>query len=310
MSPDRIRLQGLRVHGRHGVFPAERELGQQFIVDLELVVGLAAAAASDDVADTVHYGELAQQVAEIVAGEPVYLIERLADRIAQAVLERPLVEAVTVTVHKPQAPIPLAFGDVSVTVTRAARTAGCADSRSGADLGSDVDVDGRPVQAVLALGSNLGDREGTLRSAVGALRAAPGVHVTAVSPALETAAVTLDGVNEDKPAYLNQVVLATTALPPAELLATLLEIEQRHGRVRAERWGDRTLDLDVIAYGDRVVDTPDLQVPHPRAAERAFVLRPWLAVDPDAVLPGAGRVDALLAALPATRPEALPEDHG
>jgi len=115
---DGITLTGLTVFGRHGVYDRERENGQDFVVDLRLHLALRAAAASDDVADTVHYGELAERVAAIVAGEPVNLLETLAVRIADAVLEDARVKIVEVTVHKPQAPIPLTFGDVSVTVQR------------------------------------------------------------------------------------------------------------------------------------------------------------------------------------------------
>lgn len=121
MSDDRIVLTGLRLRGRHGVYPAERRDGQEFVVDLTLALDTAPAAASDDVADTVHYGELAQDVAAIVGGPPVALLETLADRIARAVLTRPRVRSVTVTVHKPHAPIPLDFADVAVTIHREAR---------------------------------------------------------------------------------------------------------------------------------------------------------------------------------------------
>ena len=274
---DRIRLRGLRVFGRHGVFEHERADGQDFVVDIDLRVDLRRAAASDDVADTVHYGELAEDVAAVVAGEPVDLIETLAARIADTVLRNDLVRDVRVTVHKPQAPIAVAFEDVSVTIRRS-----------------------RPEPVVIALGSNLGDRAALLASAVERLRAVPGLSITAESPAIETVAVTLEGEDPGKPGYLNQVVLGTSDLGPRRLLAVLLEIEQAHGRVRAERWGDRTLDLDLIAYGERTVGSAELQLPHPRAAEREFVLRPWLLADPDAVLPGAGRVDALLAELTGT----------
>ena len=115
---DGIRLTGLTVFGRHGVYDHEREDGQDFIVDLRLHLSLRAAAASDDVADTVHYGELAERVAAVVAGEPVNLLETLASRIADLVLEDERIHGVEVTVHKPQAPIPLTFADVSVTVQR------------------------------------------------------------------------------------------------------------------------------------------------------------------------------------------------
>jgi 7,8-dihydroneopterin aldolase/epimerase/oxygenase len=118
VNADRIALTGLRVRGRHGVFDHERADGQDFVVDAELEVPTDAAAASDDLADTVDYGDLAQRLAAIVAGEPVNLIETLAHRLAAACLADPRVRAATVTVHKPQAPIPLAFADVAVTVRR------------------------------------------------------------------------------------------------------------------------------------------------------------------------------------------------
>jgi dihydroneopterin aldolase len=115
---DRITLTGLRVRGNHGVFDQERRDGQTFVLDVTVWLDLAAAAASDDVADTVHYGELATRVAEIVGGEPRNLIETVAAQIADEVLADPRTQAVEVTVHKPQAPIPLDFADVAVTVRR------------------------------------------------------------------------------------------------------------------------------------------------------------------------------------------------
>ncbi len=115
---DRITLTGLRVRGHHGVYDFERAEGQDFVVDVALELDLAPAAASDDVADTVHYGELAGRLAEVVAGEPVNLIETLADRLAAVCLADERVAAATVTVHKPGAPIPQEFADVAVTVRR------------------------------------------------------------------------------------------------------------------------------------------------------------------------------------------------
>ena len=115
---DEITLTGLTVFGYHGVFDFERRQGQEFTIDLALRLSLSAAAASDDVVDTVHYGELADRVAAIVAGEPVNLIETLAQRIADASLEDDRVQNVTVTVHKPNAPIEQTFADVAVTIRR------------------------------------------------------------------------------------------------------------------------------------------------------------------------------------------------
>ena len=117
-TSDRILLTGLRVHGRHGVFDFERAAGQDFVVDVALELDTAPAAASDELSDTVHYGELAEGLAAVIAGDPVNLLETLADRLAAVCLADQRVAAATVTVHKPQAPIPLAFTDVAVTIRR------------------------------------------------------------------------------------------------------------------------------------------------------------------------------------------------
>ncbi|MDQ1123505.1 2-amino-4-hydroxy-6-hydroxymethyldihydropteridine diphosphokinase [Microbacterium trichothecenolyticum] len=150
------------------------------------------------------------------------------------------------------------------------------------------------VPAVVALGANLGERAEALAAAVDELGRLPLTSIVAVSTPLETIAVTLDGENTAAPRYLNAVALLRTRLAPAELLASLHRIEARHGRVRRERWGDRTLDLDLITYGDETIDRDGLVVPHPRAHEREFVLAPWAEVDPDAEIPGRGRVTDLL----------------
>lgn len=150
------------------------------------------------------------------------------------------------------------------------------------------------VPAVVALGANLGDRAETLAAAVEELGRLPLTSSVVVSTPLETIAVTLDGEDADAPRYLNAVALLRTRLAPGELLASLHRIEARHGRVRRERWGDRTLDLDLITYGDEIIDRDGLVVPHPRAHEREFVLAPWAEVDPDAEIPGRGRVADLL----------------
>ncbi|MFN3948448.1 dihydroneopterin aldolase [Microbacterium sp.] len=115
---DHITLTGVRAFGYHGVYPDEKRDGQEFVVDATVVLPLARAAETDDVRDTVHYGELAERIAAVVSGEPVDLLEKLASRIADDVLTDERVEAVTVTVHKPSAPIPVPFGDVAVTITR------------------------------------------------------------------------------------------------------------------------------------------------------------------------------------------------
>lgn len=155
------------------------------------------------------------------------------------------------------------------------------------------------VPVLLAFGANLdgasGSRGETILAAQRELATAPGIGAFRASPLRESVALTPDGPDPLAPRYLNGVALAETTLGPHELLDLLQAAEDRHGRVRGARWADRTLDIDLILYGGRVVKDDRLTVPHPRAHERDFVLAPWLDLDPDAVLMGHGRVDALLA---------------
>lgn len=150
------------------------------------------------------------------------------------------------------------------------------------------------VTVLLGFGANLGDRGETILAAQRELAAAPGVEAFRASPLRESIALTPEGPDPLAPRYLNGVALAETALHPHELLDLLQAAEERHGRTRGARWADRTLDIDLILYGGRVIKNDRLTVPHPRAFERDFVLAPWLDLDPDAVLMGHGRVDALL----------------
>lgn len=153
----------------------------------------------------------------------------------------------------------------------------------------------RVVTVLLAFGANLGDRGETILAAQRELAATPGLTGFRASPLRESIALTPAGPDPEAPRYLNGVALAETGLAPHELLDLLQAVETRHGRVRGERWADRTLDIDLILYGGGVISDDRLSVPHPRAHERDFVLAPWLELDPDAVLMGHGRVDALLA---------------
>ncbi len=146
---------------------------------------------------------------------------------------------------------------------------------------------------VLSLGSNLGDREATIRSAVAAIAAIPEVTMLRASGLVESAALTLRGVDDTAPAYLNATVAIRTALAPEDLLTALNAIEVENGRMRDERWGDRTLDIDIVAMGALRHSSDRLEIPHPRAADRAFVVIPWLEIEPTAAVPGVGRIDQL-----------------
>ncbi len=152
-----------------------------------------------------------------------------------------------------------------------------------------------PKHAVIALGSNLGNRLEILQSAVDALADTPGLRVKAVSPVYETEPWGVDPGSQ--PAYFNAVVLVRTTLPPGSLLERGHAIEEALERVRDERWGPRTIDVDIVSYQDVVSDDPRLTLPHPRVHERAFVLAPWHDVDADAEVPGRGPVDGLLASV-------------
>ncbi|MEV1200612.1 2-amino-4-hydroxy-6-hydroxymethyldihydropteridine diphosphokinase [Microbispora rosea] len=147
------------------------------------------------------------------------------------------------------------------------------------------------MRVVIALGSNLGRRIDNLQGAVDSLFDAPGLTFVAVSPVYETDPV---GGPEQGP-YLNAVVVAESMLDPRTLLDRAQSVENAFGRERRERWGPRTLDVDLITVGNLMSDDPELALPHPRAHERAFVLVPWAQADPAAVLPGRGSVAALLA---------------
>lgn len=152
------------------------------------------------------------------------------------------------------------------------------------------------IPVVIALGSNLGDREGNLRAAVAAIQALPGVTMIAASAIVESAAVKPDGVDASAPSYLNAVIRVRSALDPDHLLAALAEIESRLGRIRVERWGDRTIDLDIISFAGITRADDLLTLPHPRAWQRRFVLQPWLEIAPSASLPGRGAVADLIEA--------------
>jgi 2-amino-4-hydroxy-6-hydroxymethyldihydropteridine diphosphokinase len=149
------------------------------------------------------------------------------------------------------------------------------------------------MRAYIGLGSNLGDRETAIRRAVGYLDEVDGIVVTAMSALRET-----DPWGPvEQPPFLNGAVAIDTSLPPRALLDVLLEIERALGRVRGERWGPRTIDLDLLVYGDERVDEEGLHVPHPRLHERRFALEPLAELDPALEIPGLGTVSELIAAL-------------
>ena len=257
---DRISIYGISATGYHGVFEHEKRDGQTFIIDVVLHVDISRAAASDNVLDTVHYGEVSELVVEQITAGPWDLIEKLGSEIADAILAGyPSVAAVDVVVHKPQAPIPVPFTDVTISLTRHQKQ----------------------HTAVIALGANLGNPQATLAAAVAELGRE--LEILKASPLAITKPV---GGPPEQPDYTNQVIEVRTTLGPHELLDLCQKIEEAHHRTREVRWEARTLDLDIIAYDHLVMNDERLTLPHPRAAIRGFVLAPWSWMDPDAVLNG------------------------
>jgi dihydroneopterin aldolase/2-amino-4-hydroxy-6-hydroxymethyldihydropteridine diphosphokinase len=254
---DRINVQGVSAVGYHGVFEFEKREGQEFRVDVELTVDHSWASLTDDVRWTVNYATVAEIAHQAIVGPPFDLIETLADQIAREVVLLAGVLDVAVTVHKPSAPISVPFESVSVTRMRTS------------NLTSSVRV-------ALGIGSNMGNRLGHLQSVLDSLNAASDINVVDVSPVYETAPV--GGPDQDS--YLNAVVIINTALSPQEILDFAHDCEIRAGRVRDVRWGPRTLDVDILAYGALSSDDEKLTLPHPRIAQRGFVLMPWADVDP------------------------------
>lgn len=251
-----IEITGLAATGRHGVLPSEAG-GQRFVADIALCLPQPT---GDRLWQTVDYAAVARSVVSQITGEPVALIETLAARIADRLIhDWPRLQSVTVTVHKPAAPIGLPFSDVTCTCTRYQVAQLC----------------------VLSLGSNLGDRCETLTQALKELAATPGLAITHVSDIYRSAAVEVD---EPQPEYANLVVEALTTLTPHALLAATAAIETAHGRTRPTVHAARTLDIDIIAVGDLEMEDETLTLPHPRAASRAFVLVPWAEIDKNARL--------------------------
>ena len=267
-GPDRIELRGLTVRGNHGVFDFEKLEGQDFVIDVILHTSVAEAAASDDIEDTIHYGELAEDVARIVEDNTFDLIETLAERIADHCLG--LAGHVEVVVHKPGAPIQRSFNDVSVSVVRSRADTESTESTEGTE-----GTEPAENEAYLNLGANLGDAADTLSQAVEALDRHPRITVARQSSYYRSEP--WGGIEQND--FLNLGLIVSTSLPANELLAVAQGIEVACGRIRELRWGPRTLDIDLIRFGvegaELVVDTPNLCLPHPRAHERAFVLAPW-----------------------------------
>ncbi|MDO5060761.1 MAG: 2-amino-4-hydroxy-6-hydroxymethyldihydropteridine diphosphokinase [Actinomycetaceae bacterium] len=289
---DLITIKGITAFGLHGVYPLERSNGQEFSVDLTMEVDIRQAAATDDLYYTVDYSQVALEVSKILQGTPVNLLESLAETIARKVLSYPLVAAVSVQVHKPQAPLNVKFDDLSLSIHRT--QAWLAETPQVKKTEVDLAVaPAEPVVATVALGANLGDAPRTLAQAIVTIDRHPQLAVIAVSGLFKTAPMLMPD-QAAQPDYYNAVIEVETTLSPLDLLAQLHQIEAEAGRVRKTRWEARLLDLDILDYAEIHCETPELTLPHPRAHERAFVLQPWKQINPQATVGRHGRVEVLV----------------
>lgn len=250
---DQIRIDNLRFFARHGVFDFEREQGQSFVLSARLETDTRPAGRSDNLEDSTSYAEVAEFLVDFLTGHTYRLLEAAAEQACRALLLRfPRIHGVELELKKPDAPIDLEFASVSVRIRRTWHT------------------------AYVALGSNLGDREGYLRSALAGLEADEHIRLGEVSTLITT--VPYGGVEQED--FLNGACRIETLYTPEELLEALHRLEQQAGRERKVRWGPRTLDLDILLYDNIVMYTKDLVIPHIDLQHRDFVLRPMAEIAP------------------------------
>ena len=254
---DQLRIKDLEVYAYHGVFAAEKELGQRFVLDLILDYDMTRAAKTGDLTASIHYGELAQELVKWCQESKEDLIETLAYQLIGKIFQSyDLVEKVSLEVKKPWAPVPLPLDTCSVKLVRKKR------------------------KAFIALGSNQGSPVANLDAALEKM-AEQNIRILQISSRIETEP--WGGVEQDP--FLNQVVEVETWLNPEELMQTLLAIEADLGRVREIKWGPRVIDMDILYIGQEELYSPNLIVPHPYVAERAFVLQSLVEIAPHFVDP-------------------------
>ena len=255
---DKITIQDLEVFGYHGVLEEEALLGQKFLITAVMSLDLRRAGRTDDIKETIDYGEVCQFIKKLVETERYLLIERLAEELATGLLLGfPKLAGVEITVKKPWAPVQVPLDTVAVTISRGWH------------------------RAYLSIGSNLGDKEGYLDFAIDRLNALPDTKVTAVSDYLVTKPY--GDVEQDD--FLNGALEIETLKMPEELLEEAMRIEQEAHRERTIHWGPRTLDIDILFYDNQIIYTENLKIPHTEIPKREFVLEPLAAIAPDYVHP-------------------------
>ncbi|MBQ3165282.1 MAG: 2-amino-4-hydroxy-6-hydroxymethyldihydropteridine diphosphokinase [Lachnospiraceae bacterium] len=253
-----IIIKSLECFGFHGVLGEEKKLGQKFIVSAKLKVDFTKAVDADACENTVNYSEVCQLISNVVKDTNFNLIESLADRITKEILLGfPLVESVYVKVEKPWAPIKLCLDTVAVAVEKKWHT------------------------VYLGVGSNIGDSEANIESAVRMIKESEYNKDVTISNLIKTKPY---GYKEQDD-FLNGAISLKTFMEPNELLCFLQKIEEELKRIRKIHWGPRTIDLDVLLYDDLVTVEQNLVIPHPDMCNRDFVLKPLCELNPYLVHP-------------------------
>lgn len=248
-----VKIRGLEISACHGVNDFEKVTPQRFIFDADIKTDFYAAAMNDDLEGTINYSQACKLITEITQNNVFNLIEKLAYECAFGILEKfERAKAVTLTVYKPDAPMKRKFESVAVTV-------GCERKK-----------------VYLSLGSSMGDKKAALDSAIKKLGSTRGVKVEKVSDYITTQPY--GGVAKNE--FLNCAVCVSTFLTPFQLLDEIHRIEAECGRVRQKRWDDRTLDIDIIFFGDKKVREENLVIPHPDYSNRDFVKIPLKQIAP------------------------------
>lgn len=244
---DCVHIKNLEIFARHGVFEAENQLGQLFVVSAKLYLDTYKAGISDNLELSVHYGEVCHLIKQEMESKTFKLIEAAAEHLARKILMTyPLVQEIELTLDKPWAPIGLHLDCAGVTIHR------------------------KRHHAWVAVGSNIGNSREIISGAMQKLEEFEDIEIKAQADLIVTPPY---GVT-DQPDFLNGCIEIETFKEPEELLETLLSVEKLFGRERKIHWGPRTLDLDIIFYDNMVISTKHLCVPHPDMANRAFVLEP------------------------------------
>lgn len=255
---DKILINDLELFAYHGVLKEEKNLGQKFLLSLELDLDLRNAGTADDLNKTVNYAELCEKVEAEFKKEKYNLIETAAEKIAGYILTNyPAIKSVKLILKKPWAPILKPINYVAVQIERSWHT------------------------AYIALGSNLYDKEKNLNEALNLINKSPLCNVSKISNYYTTAPVGY----LDQDDFLNGAAKINTLMTPSELMDFLLEIEKELKRERTIHWGPRTIDLDIILYDDIVTEDEHIIIPHPRMQQRLFVLEPLCDIAPYKVHP-------------------------